>query len=200
MRIPHDNREDLMISLISFLGNPGKQYELTRHNIPWLLMRKIEDIYFPTWQYKYKGAFFHQIIKGNKIIFHKPLTYMNKSGEAVQSICRYFRIQNNSIMIVHDHVDLPFGTIKISYGGGLYGHKGLRSIGSMLGTKNFYRCSMGISRPNRQTVSSWVLGSFKEKEMLFLSQYLETTAQYILGEEIINGETKSKILKITDPP
>lgn len=174
-----------MDSLVVFLGNPGKQYEQTRHNVA---VRFAEHLSFYTelsWQNKFKGMFAqHQILHqtgsgktaGRKIGFLIPETYMNKSGESVTAAASFFKIAPASIIIVHDDVETAFGNYEIKKGGGLAGHNGLRSIAGLLGTKDFHRLKIGISRPKHGPVSSYVLGKFTPEEEAELSDVLDGAA------------------------
>jgi PTH1 family peptidyl-tRNA hydrolase len=182
-----------MTSLIVFLGNPGSQYCGTRHNLPWILLDEISCRYPQIkWEHKNKSAFAKSFINDHSYILLKPLTFINKSGESVRQISSFFKIPSNSILVVHDHIDFPFGTVKITLGGGLFGHNGLRSIASLLGTNNFYRFSLGISRPEKQHISSWVLSKFRGPEKELLPLYMQKAADYLLENEI---ETLSELSK-----
>ena len=113
-----------LISLITFLGNPGKNYEYTRHNAAWLLAEKIPFFSSLVWQEKFKGKHASFTDKGNRLTFLMPQTYMNLSGDCLQSCMSFFRIEPNEVIVVHDEIELPFGTIGFRKGGGLGGHNG----------------------------------------------------------------------------
>lgn len=183
-----------MTPLIVFLGNPGTQYNGTRHNLPWILLDEITS-HFPQikWERKQKSAFSKVLINKCSCILLKPLTYMNQSGESVQHISSFFKIPSKAIMVVHDNVDLPFGTVKISFAGGLYGHNGLRSVVSSIGTNDFYRFSLGISRPEKQQISSWVLSKFGKHEKELLPLYMQKAADYLMNYNINTPSDSSKV-------
>lgn len=149
-----------MIKLIVALGNPGIEYELTRHNIAWILVDTHPDISSKIWKQKFKGEYTDFSIAGNKVYVLKPQTYMNLSGESVQPLAQFFKIDVSEILVIQDELDLPFGQIHFKQGGGLAGHNGLKSIAKMMGSSEFYRMRIGIGRPERGSVSSWVLSKF----------------------------------------
>ncbi len=146
-----------MIKLIVALGNPGNEYELTRHNIAWTLVDTNRDISSSNWKSKFKGEYTDFTFNGEKVYVLKPQTYMNLSGESVQPLCQFFKIKASEILVIQDELDLPFGQIHFKNGGGLAGHNGLKSITKHMGTQDFYRLRVGIGRPAKGSVSSWVL-------------------------------------------
>lgn len=168
-----------MIKLIVALGNPGSEYELTRHNVGWLVF----DEYFanksPVWKNKFKGEYCSLSIKGEQVYFLKPQTFMNLSGESVQALANFFKIQMNEMLVVYDEIDLPMGTIAIKKGGGFAGHNGLKSINQCTGKADFMRLRVGVGRPVHGTVSSWVLSKFSTDEDILLGRVLEASAECI---------------------
>ena len=152
-----------MIKLIVGLGNPGIEYELTRHNVAWLVLDCFDKISGNIWKDKFKGQYTNFSFSGDKIYVLKPMTYMILSGESVQKLCQFFKIQRNEILVIQDELDLPFGQIHFKEGGGLAGHNGLKSITQMMGGQDFYRLRVGIGRPDRGSVSSWVLSKFPQE-------------------------------------
>ncbi|MAX66396.1 MAG: aminoacyl-tRNA hydrolase [Halobacteriovoraceae bacterium] len=146
-----------MIKLIVALGNPGIEYELTRHNIAWILIDTHPEINKQNWKNKFKGEYTDINISGEKVYILKPQTYMNLSGESVQSLCQFFKINVNEILVIQDELDLPFGQIHFKKGGCLAGHNGLKSIAKHMNSPDFYRMRIGIGRPEKGSVSSWVL-------------------------------------------
>jgi PTH1 family peptidyl-tRNA hydrolase len=162
-----------MIKLIVFLGNPGKQYSRTRHNIGWQIL-----------SYKYPSASFQKKFNGEiandkatKLL--KPLTFMNESGRSVGAAASYYNLDPTEILVVHDDLELPFGEIKVQKGGGLKGHNGLKSIKTYLNDNNFYRLRFGIGRPQHGSVSSFVLSAFSKDETIALPIYLDNASKEI---------------------
>lgn len=162
-----------MSLLIVGLGNPGREYEETRHNIGQMVVEKLADEYNGFWKEKFKGQYCK--ISGPKgdVYLLVPHTYMNLSGESVQALAKFFKIQVNDILVAHDELDLPFGQINFKDGGGLAGHNGLKSMKQCLGNQNFKRLRMGIGRPQHGQVSDWVLSKFRGDEVIVLEQVLD---------------------------
>lgn len=149
-----------MIKLVVGLGNPGAEYELTRHNVAWILLDTHPEIRSANWKSKFKGEYTDFNVGTGKVYALKPQTFMNLSGESVAPLCQFFKINPDEILVVQDELDLPFGQIHFKKGGGLAGHNGLKSIAKHLGTQDFYRLRVGIGRPDRGSVSNWVLSKF----------------------------------------
>ncbi|MGH4038317.1 MAG: aminoacyl-tRNA hydrolase [Sphaerochaeta sp.] len=162
-----------MIKMIVFLGNPGKQYSRTRHNIGWQIM----DYKYPSasFQKKFNGEIANE--RGMKLL--KPLTYMNESGRSVGSAASYYNLSPEEILVVHDDLELPYGEIKVQKGGGLKGHNGLKSIKTYLNDNNFYRLRFGIGRPVHGSVASFVLAAFSKDETIALPIYLDKASDEI---------------------
>lgn len=164
-----------MIKLIVGLGNPGAEYELTRHNVAWILLDTHPEIRSANWKSKFKGEYTDFNIGTGKVYALKPQTFMNLSGESVSPLCQFFKINPDEILVVQDELDLPFGQIHFKKGGGLAGHNGLKSIAKHLGTQDFYRLRVGIGRPDRGSVSSWVLSKFPASMDMELGIVMEKT-------------------------
>ena len=147
------------------LGNPGKQYELHRHNVGFMAIDSILEKYnIETGKEKFNG--YHYIYSGaeQKIVFLKPQTYMNNSGRCVSAIMNFFSIEPSSVIVWHDEIDLDKGKIKVKWGGGHGGHNGIRDIISHIGN-DFWRIRIGIGRPtNNIPPSKWVLSSFHRND------------------------------------
>ncbi len=152
-----------MIKLIAFLGNPGKDYEKTRHNAGFLFADEI----YPSanWQSKFH-AFYLQ--DGERRIL-KPLTYMNLSGTSVSEASSFFKIKAEEILVVHDDMDLPLGKAVLQNGGGTKGHNGLKSIRDRIGNASFYRLRIGIGKPIHGDTSLYVTSPFTSSELITLS-------------------------------
>ncbi len=135
--------------LIVGLGNPGKKYQLTRHNIGFQVVDEfVKKNNFPDFKIskKFNALISEGIVDGAKVILAKPQTFMNNSGKAVKSLIRNWKLEIRNLVVVHDDIDLPLGKIKISIGRGSAGHKGVQSIIDELATKNFVRFRIGINR------------------------------------------------------
>ncbi|HOM24210.1 MAG TPA: aminoacyl-tRNA hydrolase [Termitinemataceae bacterium] len=254
-----------MIQLVAFLGNPGKEYERTRHNVGWLLAEGLSFYGDLSWQRKHQGrlatlekerlvsltarAFGKPEGKGgaenmdtdrgraafrdphqravtsqaqfttsptsgdsdtkgalpSRVYFLFPETYMNLSGKSVRAVADFYRIPHSEILVVHDELELPFGTISLKYGGGLGGHNGLRSCRAELGTADFWRLRIGIGRPEHQDIAGYVLSPFTREESAFLTDILRQGA-HLLETVLISGPerflpewNKKKVISVQEP-
>lgn len=167
------------ISLVAVLGNPGAQYEKTRHNIAWQMVEYLSFFDDLNWKEKFKGEYTTASIDGRKVYFLAPLTYMNRSGESLLAMMQFFKIPMEEVLVVHDELELDFGVLGFKQGGGLAGHNGLRSITSVLGTRDFKRLRLGISRPSHSDITSYVLGNFSPDETAVLPTFLEGAADLL---------------------
>lgn len=165
-----------MDRLIVGLGNPGSKYHHTRHNIGWDVLEELSFYNDLKWIEKFKGVYAVTNNGSDKIYFLKPQTFMNLSGESVQPLMAFFKVDVENILVVHDELDLPFGTIAFKNGGGLAGHNGLKSITAKLGTQEFKRVRMGIGRPVHGDVSNWVLSGYTGEDKDFIRPYLQGAA------------------------
>ncbi|AYF45990.1 MULTISPECIES: aminoacyl-tRNA hydrolase [Halobacteriovorax] len=165
--------------LIVGLGNPGSEYKGTRHNIGWDIMNFIKPVKDLNFKEKFKGIWSSFETDEDKFYVLMPQTYMNLSGESVIPFANYFKVEAENILVIHDELDLPWGTIAFKDGGGLAGHNGLKSIAGQLGHNNFKRLRMGIGRPTHGDVSSWVLGRYHGAEADFIDDYLEKASKAV---------------------
>lgn len=179
-----------MNRLIAFLGNPGREFAQTRHNYGQMLIEHLSDLTSLSWQDKFKGRY----IKNGSNIYLVPETFMNKSGESIQPAAAFFKIPVENILVAYDDLELPFGSIGIRQGGGLAGHNGLRSIAERLGSNRFGRLRLGIGRPSRGSVSSFVTSRFNTDEEPFLSDILAEAAELLKSVEGI--KIKEKKIKV----
>ena len=216
-----------MISLVAFLGNYGREYENTRHNAAWLFEKSLPFSSEIRWQEKFRGeyavfepealsAIFARtgLLQGKdggafgvpsgapeKIYFLKPLTYMNLSGESIGELARFFKIKSDEILVVHDELELPFGTVSLKWSGGLGGHNGLRSTKATLGTADFWRLRFGIGKPESKDIADYVLSAFSAAEReslpLIFGEAGKLFARLLLSSEpsrLISEWGKKKLL------
>jgi PTH1 family peptidyl-tRNA hydrolase len=160
---------DLMadIQLIVGLGNPGREYERTRHNAGFRWVDAIVDRKRADWkkEAKFSGWVARVNEEGHDFWLLKPNTYMNESGRSVSALLRFYRIEPASMLVVHDELDLPPGTVKLKKGGGTGGHNGLTDVVEALGTKDFWRLRVGIGHPgHKDLVSDYVLDKARKVE------------------------------------
>jgi PTH1 family peptidyl-tRNA hydrolase len=153
--------------LVAGLGNPGREYERTRHNVGWLVVDELARRHGGSWRSKFSGSL-AEIRDGDaRLALLKPETYMNESGRAVAAAARFFKVPAESLLVVHDDVDLEPARLQARRGGGLAGHNGLRSLARDLGSQDFLRLRIGVGRPRRgdpRPVSDWVLSPFAPEE------------------------------------
>lgn len=149
------------------LGNPGAQYALHRHNVGFMAIDTIAEIYSaPPFRKKFQGLATECRIDGTKTLLLKPQTFMNNSGQSVQEAARFYKIDAANILVLHDELDLAEFKIKLKLGGGTAGHNGLKSIEAHLGTKEFRRLRFGIGHPGaKPLVNNHVLGNFSKAEL-----------------------------------
>jgi len=185
-----------MIKLVVGLGNPGKEYARTRHNIGWMVIDKIDEKLGPlSFKDKFKGFFAEwRTPQGEKVFFLKPLTFMNRSGESVKEVVKFFKLKPSEVLVIYDDLDLPLGKVRIRLKGSSGGHKGVKSIEEHLGTNEFPRVRIGIGRPaSKEEVVNYVLSPFRKEEASVVEEVLERTAECI-AEILKEGEITNKIL------
>ncbi len=157
------------MKVIVGLGNPGKEYKDTRHNIGFMVLEELASRHSVEKQEsRFDALIGHIRIAGEKVLLVKPLTYMNLSGKAVQPLMHWYKLELNDLMVVYDDMDLPMGTLRIRKKGGNGGHNGIASISERLASKDFARSRVGIGRPQSGEAVNWVLGRFTadEKEQM----------------------------------
>ncbi len=177
--------------LIVGLGNPGTQYEDTRHNIGFKVIDKL--VYDLGARDVSKNAFHGELFKSPNFLLLKPMTFMNVSGKSLQAVKNFYKIELEDIVVVHDDIDLPFSALRFKNGGGHGGHNGLRSIDAMIG-KEYNRVRMGVGKPEHKSqVADYVLHDFSAEEEKVLTGWIEYTASAIkeLKEKTLD-EVKSR--------
>lgn len=170
------------IFLIVGLGNPGREYRENRHNIGFMLIDRLSvrlDARMRRMQSKaLLGSVSYQ---DAKVILAKPQTFMNLSGQAVQGLCHFYKLPLSNLIVVHDDLDLPFGTLRLRPGGGAGGQKGIKSTIERLGTPDFPRLRLGIGRPpGRMDAAAYVLQDFAKGDEQMLSETLDRAADAVL--------------------
>jgi PTH1 family peptidyl-tRNA hydrolase len=153
--------------LVAGLGNPGREYEQTRHNVGWLVLDELARRHGGSWRSKFSGSLAEVRLGDARLALLKPETYMNESGRSVGAAERFFKVEPPQLLVVHDDVDLEPGRLQARAGGGLAGHNGLRSLAQHLGSQDFLRLRIGVGRPgrgDRRPVSDWVLSPFSAEE------------------------------------
>ncbi len=174
--------------LIVGLGNIGDKYELTRHNVGFLV---IDEMTKNLTTSNINNSNFHStLLKSGYNLFSKPTTYMNNSGLAVHAIMDYYKIDLEDIIVIHDDLDLPFGAVKFKIGGGHGGHNGLKSLDSHIG-KDYIRVRIGIGKPkDKSDVANYVLSNFSKEELNKLQDIISHTIKAI---EALKTETIEQV-------
>jgi PTH1 family peptidyl-tRNA hydrolase len=169
----------LPLKLFIGLGNPGKEYENTRHNVGFMVIDELaRQLNITLDKAKFNGIFGMGVISGEKVILCKPLTYMNLSGECVRPLIDYYNIDIEDLIVIYDDLDLPTGKIRIRMKGSAGGHNGIKSLIQHLGTQEFKRIRVGIDRPkNGIKVTDYVLGRFTEDEKPFINEAILKSAE-----------------------
>ena len=166
MRLPwrRGDRASSLDLLVVGLGNPGRDYERNRHNVGWMVVDELARRHGGSWKGKFSGRLAEVRVDGHRVGLLKPETYMNDSGRSVGAAARFYKLEPDAILVVHDEIDLEPGRLQARMGGGLAGHNGLRSIAAHLRTQEFLRLRVGVGRPGRgdqRTPADYVLSDFE---------------------------------------
>jgi peptidyl-tRNA hydrolase, PTH1 family len=153
--------------LVAGLGNPGREHEHDRHNAGWMVVDELARRHGASFRGKFSGRLAEMRLGERRIALLEPETYMNESGRSVAAAARFFKLEPDSVLVVHDDADLEFGRVQARLGGGLAGHNGLRSVAPALGTQDFLRLRLGVGRPargDRRPLADYVLSPFAPDE------------------------------------
>lgn len=170
------------MKIIVGLGNPGREYEATRHNIGFMVVEQLaRTLGISTGRTKERALVAESQVKGEKVLLVKPLTYMNLSGEAVGALLRWYKLDPADLIVIHDDLDLPPGKLRIRQQGGPGGHNGIKSIIRLLGTEKFVRIKLGIGRPHPgQESADYVLNRFNAEERDLIGEAVAKGAEAVL--------------------
>jgi peptidyl-tRNA hydrolase, PTH1 family len=152
--------------LVAGLGNPGREYAQTRHNVGFMVADELARRTGGSWRGKFSGQLAEVRLDALRLALLKPQTYMNESGRPVGAALRFFKLEPERLLVVHDEVDLEPGRLQARFGGGLAGHNGLRSVAQHVGTPDFGRLRVGVGRPGRgdpRPVADFVLSPFSDE-------------------------------------
>jgi PTH1 family peptidyl-tRNA hydrolase len=169
MRLPwrRGERASSLDLLVVGLGNPGREYERNRHNVGAMVVDELGRRHGAAWKAKFNGRLAEVRVDGHRVGLLKPETYMNESGRSVGAAARFYKLQPDAVLAVHDEIDLESGRLQVRRGGGLAGHNGLRSIASHLNSTDFLRLRVGVGRPGRgdpRRPRDYVLSNFTPEE------------------------------------
>jgi PTH1 family peptidyl-tRNA hydrolase len=178
--------------LLIGLGNPGREYQTNRHNFGFMLIdRLVVRLNARGLKVQSKAIVTSAVYEDRKLILAKPQTYMNLSGQSIQGLAHFYKLPLENLLVAHDDLDIPFGTIRLRPGGGPGGQKGVASTIEKLGTKGFARLRLGIGRPpGRMDPAAYVLQDFSRDEAKILSELLDRAADAVL-ELVLNGLDKA---------
>ena len=174
--------------IIAGLGNPGKEYENTRHNVGYEVIDALAEKYnISVLELKHKAMIGKGYIEGQKAVLVKPLTFMNLSGESLRMVTDYYKADaEQDLIVVSDDISLPPGQLRVRKKGSAGGHNGLKNIIKMLGTENFQRIRMGVGeKPKNYDLADWVLGHFNKEEKAAME---EATAKAVRAVELMLAE------------
>ena len=171
------------------IGNPGKKYDGTRHNIGFVAMDYMSSKYgIKINKIKHKALIGEGTISGERVILVKPQTYVNLSGESLREICLYYKIDAKNVIVIHDDVSLPCGKLRIRAKGSDGGHNGLKSIIYQLSSDEFTRIKIGVGAPpEHYDMADWVLGRFSKEDISHLSKLVDCVVEEAVPEIMKNG-------------
>ena len=183
------------MKIVAGLGNPGVQYETTRHNVGFLAVDRLVEKWKATRPSDaFEGEVCQASVKGEKTLLVKPQTYMNDSGTCLGPLLRFYKCAPDDLIVIHDDLDLKSLSLRIKTGGGTGGHNGLKSIDAHLGSQDYHRVRIGIGRPQerldgaRMSTVDFVLQPFSDEELKRLDPFLDTVAEAV--EKIVEGDIR----------
>ncbi len=189
-----------MIKLIVGLGNPGRQYEKTRHNAGFWFLEGLGNSFSASWSFesRFEGEVSNILVATDKVMLLKPQAFMNLSGRSVGKLCRYYKIEVEEMLVVHDELDFDPGIVRLKISGGHAGHNGLRDIIANLGSKDFYRLRVGIGRPpGQQKVADYVLSEpSSEDKNKILNSFVPVYSEI---KSIVEADFEKVMSKLHDP-
>ncbi len=169
--------------VVAGLGNPGKRYADTRHNIGFhVVTRVVERAGGGAWRKKFSGVITEVEIHSQRVLALMPSTYMNESGESVGGAASFYKVVAKDVLVVHDELDLPFGVLRLKIGGGEAGHNGLKSVTERLGTRDYVRLRVGVGKPPvgfSGTGADYVLQAFAPAERARLGDIVDQAADAV---------------------
>ncbi|SJM95379.1 peptidyl-tRNA hydrolase [Crenothrix polyspora] len=186
-----------MIKLMVGLGNPGRQYEKTRHNAGFLFLDRLASECGGIWlkDARFQALFAEGSLAASKIMLLKPETFMNRSGYSVGKVARYYKLLPEEILVVHDELDFDVGVVKLKKDGGHAGHNGLRDIIAQLGSKDFYRLRIGIGRPAPgKVVADFVLSEPSKSQWAAIDVAFDAVIGFV--PELVAGNLSAVMNKI----
>lgn len=189
------------LTLIVGLGNPGPRYAGNRHNVGFMVLDELAGRVGGRFKSHRSGAdVVEGRLSGGRVVLAKPRSFMNVSGGPVSSLVRFFKVEPGAIVVVHDELDIPFGSLRLKQGGGEGGHNGLRSISQSLGARDYVRVRFGIGRPpGRMDTADFVLRDFstvERRELPFLLDRCADAAESVIKDGLLPAQNTYHV----DPP
>jgi PTH1 family peptidyl-tRNA hydrolase len=194
------HKHTMPIRLIVGLGNPGPEYEQTRHNAGfWLVDNLANDVGARLQrETKYNALMARASVAGREVYLLEPQTYMNRSGQSVGGLCRFFKIAPDEVLVVHDELDLMPGTVRLKKGGSSGGHNGLKDITAALGTQDYWRLRLGIGHPRtlslQQQVADFVLHRPRREDQELIEQAIDKSL--LVMPQIVEGKFDAATMKL----
>ena len=168
------------MKMIVGLGNPGKEYELTRHNIGFMIIDNYaKEYHIDKFREKFHGLYAKVYRNGEYFILLKPLSYMNLSGTVIKRLASFYKIKPEDILVIHDDLDLPVGKIKVKFKGSSGGHNGIKNIIENLKTEIFPRLKIGISKNDNINTIDYVIGEFSSNDLEIINKIISFTPSII---------------------
>jgi peptidyl-tRNA hydrolase, PTH1 family len=165
------------VFLVVGLGNPGSKYQNHRHNVGFMVVERLAERHGrEPFREKFQGQFAKAALDSHEFGLLKPQTFMNLSGQSAQKAMAFFKVELAQLIVVHDELDLPFGTVRVKMSGGAAGHNGIKSIVQCCGGPDFVRIRVGIGRPRSATGANYVLSDFSREECLDLPTVVESAS------------------------
>ncbi|PPE05978.1 aminoacyl-tRNA hydrolase [Williamsoniiplasma lucivorax] len=182
------------MKLIIGLGNPGREYQKTRHNAGFMALDLLLAKYgFTKEKNEFNATVYLSTINNEKVLFVKPLTYMNNSGASIRQIMDYYKINKKDVIVIHDEKDFPIGKNQFKTSGSAAGHNGIKSMIQHLSGEDFNRWRLGIGLPeNSRMMADWVLSNFTKEERELLDQSIYNSLSFL--QDWINGDTFQNIM------
>ncbi|HFE32530.1 MAG TPA: aminoacyl-tRNA hydrolase [Gammaproteobacteria bacterium] len=185
------------VQLIVGLGNPGPKYAQTRHNVGFLFVDQLARSKGATFrpEAKFHGEVCKLQLGGHELWLLKPMTFMNRSGQAVAALARFYKIPPEAILVVHDELDIPAGQLRLKQGGGHGGHNGLRDIISQLGSRDFLRLRIGIDHPGTaREVTNYVLGKASPDDRISIEAAIDEALHSL--PQILDGDLQAAMNRL----
>jgi peptidyl-tRNA hydrolase, PTH1 family len=166
--------------LVVGLGNPGKKYRDSRHNVGFRVLERFAERHALAWEDRFQADVCFLRRRGETVVLIRPRTYMNESGRAVQRVLSFYKGNTDNLLVVYDDMDLPLGRLRLRMKGGHGGHRGIASVAQLTGTSDIDRIRVGIGRPDQGDEVDFVLGRFKPDEAKMVDECVESAVDAVM--------------------